>query len=202
MADSDKDQPGLIGSLFRPSVRWSIFALVATGIAIGVVGVVTFDYSLEASSTESFCISCHEMEDNAYATVKQTSHFHNSIGVRPTRSDCHLPKPFIPKMIRKIEAAREVWGHLTGIIDTPEKYAAHAPVMKAREVARLQANDSAECRNCHDVLQTDFNLQSAKARRYHQAMEHKQKTCIDCHKGIAHGPAQEVSGTNGEQGAS
>lgn len=108
MAESDKDETGLIGRLFRPSTRWSIFALVATGIFIGAIGVVTFDYSLAASSTETFCVSCHEMEDNPYATVKQTSHFHNKTGVRPTCSDCHVPKPFIPKMIRKIEAAREV----------------------------------------------------------------------------------------------
>lgn len=73
--------------------------------------------------------------------------------------------------------------------------------MKAREVARLRANDSAECRDCHDVIQTDFSLQSAKARRYHQAMEHKEKTCIDCHKGIAHGPAQAMNGASNDQDA-
>lgn len=195
MADSDKDRPGLWASLFRPSARWSVFTLLVTGAVLGLVGVIAFDYSMEATGTEEFCISCHEMEANAYASVKQTSHFHNQTGVRPTCADCHLPKPFVPKMIRKVEAAREVWGHWTGIIDTPEKYAAHAPAMKAREVARLKANDSAECRNCHDVIQTDFSLQSAKARRYHQALEHKDKTCIDCHKGIAHGPAQAMEDT-------
>ncbi len=188
MTNTDREKTGLLGQLFRPSARWSVLALLAIGVAIGVVGMVGFEASLKATNTETFCISCHEMEDNSYTMLKQTSHFHNRSGVRPTCSDCHVPRPFIPKMIRKIEAAREVWGHLTGIIDTPEKYAAHAPAMKDREVARLQANDSAECRNCHDVIQTDYSLQTAKARQYHQALEHNDKTCIDCHKGIAHTP--------------
>jgi cytochrome c-type protein NapC len=89
-------------------------------------------------------------------------------------------------MIRKVEAAREVWGTITGVIDTPEKYAAHAPEMKAREIKRLRANDSQECRNCHDAERMLLPMQSAKAQTYHKAMVSENKTCIDCHAGIAH----------------
>lgn len=188
MVESDRKKNGFIRRLLQPSARWSILALVAAGIAIGVIGMVGFDVSMKASNTETFCISCHEMYNNPYAMLQHTSHFHSRSGVRPTCSDCHVPRPFIPKMIRKIQAAREVWGHLTGIIDTPEKYAAHAPAMKHREVARMRANDSAECRVCHGAGHTDNRLQTSKARQYHQALEHKNKTCIDCHKGIAHTP--------------
>ena len=88
--------------------------------------------------------------------------------------------------MRKVEASREVWGSITGIIDTPEKYRAHTPVMKAREIARLQANDSRECRNCHDTAQMVPELQSKMAQRFHQPQRAKDKTCIDCHAGIAH----------------
>lgn len=184
--------PTFIKNLFRPSARWSIFTLLATGIVLGLVGVMGFEVSMKMSSTEEFCSgSCHEMYDNPYAALKTTTHFHNSSGVRPDCAACHIPKPFIPKMIRKIEAAREVWGHLTGAIDTPEKYAAHQPVMKAREIARLRANDSAECRNCHKVDHMAISMQSQKAQEYHQALERNEKTCIDCHQGIAH-PLKEA----------
>ena len=177
----------LIGALFRPSARWSVFSILCLGIVLTLVGIIGFEASMAYSSTEDFCSnSCHEMTEHPYATLKNTSHFHNGSGVRPDCAACHIPKPFIPKMIRKIEASREVWGHITGIIDTPEKYAAHVPAMKAREVARLRANDSAECRNCHDVEHMIPALQSAKARQYHQAMKQNGKTCIDCHQGIAH----------------
>jgi len=183
---SESKLKGLLNSLLSPSPSHSILALVAVGLVLGVVGVIAFEASLHASSTEKFCISCHEMEANPYAQLQKTSHFDNATGVRPTCSDCHVPKEFVPKMIRKIEAAREVWGNITGIIDTPEKYAAHAPAMKQREINRLKANDSQECRNCHDTQRWMTALQSAKAQQYHAAKELNGKTCIDCHAGIAH----------------
>ena len=161
-------------------------ALAGIGIAIGVIGVLVFNASLEATATEEFCISCHEMEANPYASIRKTSHFSNVSGVRPTCPDCHVPQEFLPKIMHKIKASREVWGTLTGIIDTPEKYRAHAPTMKQREIERLRANDSRECRNCHDTGQWLTALQSSKAQKYHQAIHLNRKTCIDCHAGIAH----------------
>ncbi len=172
--------------LRRPSATHSVLALVTIGLIVGVLGMIAFDATLHATNTEEFCISCHEMEANPYAQLRKTTHFNNASGVRPTCSDCHVPQEFVPKMIRKAEAAREVWGTMTGIIDTPEKYAAHAPVMKEREIARLQANDSQECRNCHETERMLTALQSAKAQKYHQAKRVNNKTCIDCHAGIAH----------------
>jgi len=172
--------------LFRPAARIPVIVLLGAGVIVGIVGVVGFNASLHATNTEAFCTSCHEMYSQPYQAVQQTAHFNNRSGVRPICSDCHVPHAFIPKMIRKVEAAREVWGHLTGMIDTPEKYAAHLEDMKAREIARLQANDSAPCRSCHDVERMDLAQQSEKARFYHGAMSEKNKTCIDCHQGIAH----------------
>ena len=170
----------------QPTAKYSVLLLTGVGVTVGVLGVLTFDATMEATSTEQFCVSCHEMSDNAGMMLEGTTHFKNTSGVRPTCSDCHLPHEFIPKMIRKVEASREVWGSITGIIDTPEKYAAHAPAMKKREIARLKANDSQECRNCHDTKQMLFEMQTAKAQEYHQAVEHAGKTCIDCHAGLTH----------------
>lgn len=186
--------PGrFIRSLFKPSARWSIAVLVAFGLLLGVLSSVAFNVSLHATNTESFCLSCHEMEENSYAMLKDTSHFQNKSGVRPVCADCHVPREFVPKMIRKIEAAREVWGHITGIIDTPEKYDTHAPVMKAREIARMRNNDSRECRNCHETAQMISSLQTLKAQEFHQSMQKNGKTCIDCHAGIAHTRAEVAS---------
>ena len=172
--------------LFRPSPTRSVFTLVAIGAVLGLAGVLTFEFSMTATSTEKFCTSCHEMADNPYRQLQKTSHYNNVTGVRPTCSDCHVPREFVPNMIRKVEAARDVWGTLLGTIDTPEKYAAHTPIMKAREIARLKANDSQECRNCHELDRMLMAAQSAKAQEYHQALQHRGKTCIDCHAGIAH----------------
>ncbi|MEH6587645.1 MAG: NapC/NirT family cytochrome c [Halioglobus sp.] len=159
--------------------------VLAAGIVLGIAGLLAFDVTMHATSTDKFCTSCHEMQIPA-AQLQKTSHFSNSSGVSAGCSDCHLPQEFFPKMVRKVEAAREVWGTITGIIDTPEKYIAHAPAMKAREIARLKANDSQECRNCHDAQRMLSVIQTSKAQRFHRALASNRKTCIDCHAGIAH----------------
>ena len=48
-------------------------------------------------------------------------------------------------------------------------------------------NDSLECRNCHQYDSMDLTRQSPRAGQIHQQyLGTGQKTCIDCHKGIAH----------------
>jgi cytochrome c-type protein NapC len=186
---NDRPRKRWFESLRRPSASLSVLTLLAVGILLGVAGVIAFDVSLHATSTEKFCISCHEMAtlpNSPYEQLKTTAHFSNRTGVTATCSDCHLPHEFVPKMIRKVEASREVWGHMTGIIDTPEKYAEHLPAMKAREIARLQANDSQECRNCHTPERMQPELQSKMAQRSHKPERMQGKSCIDCHAGIAH----------------
>jgi cytochrome c-type protein NapC len=181
----------LWGFLFSPTSKYSVATLLAGGLVVGVAGVIGFEYALHATSTEEFCTSCHEMADNPAMMLEGTTHFMNESGVRPTCSDCHVPKEFVPKMVRKIQASREVWGAITGKIDTAEKYAAHAPEMKAREIARLKANDSQECRNCHDVKQMDLAQQSKKAQSFHKVLATGKRTCIDCHAGLTHTPPEE-----------
>jgi cytochrome c-type protein NapC len=157
------------------------------------VGVVGFEYGMAATSNEKLCTSCHVMADNAALMLEGTTHFSNASGVRPTCSDCHIPEEFGPRMIRMIHASRWVWGNINGIIDTPEKYVAHAPKMKEREISRLRANDSQECRNCHDVKQMNSAQQSTKAQSFHKVLGTGKRTCIDCHAGLTHTPPEQVS---------
>ena len=59
--------------------------------------------------------------------------------------------------------------------------------MARNEWARLKANDSLECRNCHDLEYMDFTRQSTRGAEAHERfLATGEKTCIDCHKGIAH----------------
>jgi cytochrome c-type protein NapC len=51
----------------------------------------------------------------------------------------------------------------------------------------MKANDSLECRNCHSADSMDVTRQSPRAAAAHQRFLFTgEKTCIDCHKGIAH----------------
>jgi cytochrome c-type protein NapC len=51
----------------------------------------------------------------------------------------------------------------------------------------MKANDSLECRNCHSAAAMDFTKQTRRAAEIHaKFLVPGDKTCIDCHKGIAH----------------
>jgi cytochrome c-type protein NapC len=50
----------------------------------------------------------------------------------------------------------------------------------------MQETDSRECRNCHDFESMDYAAQGRRARDRHIDGMDAGKTCIDCHKGIAH----------------
>ena len=156
-------------------------------LVVGGGIVVAANATIHATSTEQFCSNaCHELRDNAAAEFKDTIHDKNRTGVRAACADCHIPREFVPMMIRKIEASREIWGHLTGYIDTKEKYEKARHAMAVREWTRMKKNDSQECRNCHTTAAMDPEKQSETARARHAKAKAEGTTCIDCHFGIAH----------------
>lgn len=155
-------------------------------VALGIVFWGGFNWALEATNTERFCISCHEMEDNVFQEYRNTIHYQNRTGVRATCPDCHVPKEWGPKMIRKIKASRELYGKVMGTIDTPEKFANERLRLAQNEWQRMKANNSQECRNCHNYEYFDYSVQGRRSNQMHQQGFAEGQTCIDCHKGIAH----------------
>lgn len=176
----------LFAKLRKPSIKYSLIGLISTGFLSGIFFWGGFNTAMEATNTLEFCISCHEMKDNVYQEYKKTIHYANRTGVRAVCSDCHVPKDWTHKMLRKIQASKEVWGKITGVIDTPVKFEAHRLVMAEREWARMKANDSRECRNCHSFDSMDTEKQKLRGSKMHKIAQEDKQTCIDCHKGIAH----------------
>ncbi len=89
--------------------------------------------------------------------------------MRATCPDCHVPHNWTDKIARKMQASKEVWGKIFGTINTREKFLDEAPELAEHEWARLKANDSLECRNCHGFDSMDLTRQSPRAREVHQA---------------------------------
>ncbi len=173
--------------LTRPSVHYSLGFLTIGGFLMGIVFWGGFNTAMEYTNTEEFCVGCHEMRENVFAELKTTIHYSNRSGVRAVCSDCHVPHDWTNKMARKMAASKEVWGKLFGTINTKEKFEAKRRELAEHEWARLKANDSLECRNCHNFDSMDFTRQSERASDQHSsALANGDKTCIDCHKGIAH----------------
>jgi len=159
------------------------------GVGFFVLGILFwggFHTGLEMTNTLEFCTTCHEMRDTVYQEYKETIHYSNRTGVRAICSDCHVPREWGPKMIRKAQASFEVWGKIVGTIDTKEKFEARRMTLATHEWDRMKASNSRECRNCHSFEAMSAELQKQTPYKKHMKAKEEGKTCIDCHKGIAH----------------
>ncbi len=183
-------------SLFKSLTarRVAFGATVGGAVVFMVIGVMlwgAFHWAMEATNTELFCINCHEMQDNVYVEYTGTVHDANRSGVKATCPDCHVPRPWVHKIVRKIKASKEIYHKIMGTVDTPEKFDEHRPTMARRVWKAMKSTDSRECRNCHDWDTMNPERQKPRARNQHIFAMENGNTCIDCHKGIAHKPVHK-----------
>ena len=184
------NKPGVLkrtwSFLKRPSAKYSLIGIATVSFFAGLIFWGGFNTGMEATNQLEFCIGCHEMRDNVYQEYKQTIHYSNRTGVRAICSDCHVPKDWGHKILRKIQASQEVWGKLTGYIDTREKFESHRMELATHEWDRMKASGSRECRNCHNFEAMSGVVQKQSVYNKHMKAKDEGQTCIDCHKGIAH----------------
>lgn len=183
--NTTQPKPGLISRALAVIKTRKFMVLAATFIA-GILFWGAFNTAMEFTNREEFCISCHEMQENVYTEYRNTIHYQNRTGVRATCPDCHVPKEWGHKMIRKLQASNEVLHKILGSIDTPEKFNAKRAQLAQHEWDRMKRTDSRECRNCHNFASMDYAEQNTRSSVTHQKAFSEGKTCIDCHKGIAH----------------
>lgn len=173
--------------------RWlrslNIFAVLGLALVAGVAGGLAlwggFNVVAAATSSNAFCTSCHEMAIPA-EQYEHSLHYTNVYGIRAQCADCHVPKPFVPRVVDMVFSLRDVWGHMTGIIDTPRKFQAHKLAMAQYTWREMEANNSMGCRSCHSFEAMDFaNQLPAAAAAMHPAML-AGMTCISCHRGVVH----------------
>ncbi|GGK74943.1 hypothetical protein GCM10007941_26290 [Amphritea balenae] len=168
---------------------------IAGAILFFVVGIIFwggFNTAMEATNTTEFCIGCHEMEDNVYQEYTPTIHYSNRTGVRAGCPDCHVPRPWVHKVVRKIQASNELLHKALGTIDTPEKFEEHRLRMAKNVWNQMKKTDSRECRNCHNFESMNPEFQKPRARKQHLSGFENGQTCIDCHKGIAHNSVRHM----------
>ena len=167
-------------------ITLSTLILLLVGVVAGIIFWGGFNTVLEMTNKTEFCITCHEMRDTVYVEYQDTIHYRNASGVRASCADCHVPRPWVHKVVRKIKATGELYHKAVGTIDTPEKFEQHRWVMANRVWDEMKATDSRECRNCHDFNNMDLSEQDRYASKRHSVAIDEGETCIDCHKGIAH----------------
>lgn len=175
------------GIIKKMRQRWklvlgSLIALFLFSVSVGISGA----YVLASTSTEEFCVSCHEMSYN-FAEYKGTIHDTNRTGVRAICTDCHVPHEPGPLVWAKIKATKDLYyTYISPSIETEAKFEAKRAHMAQNIWRQMKASDSQTCRSCHRADKMSVELQSPKTQARHAKAKVDGKTCIECHYGIAH----------------
>ncbi|NOR79833.1 MAG: Denitrification system component NirT [Methyloprofundus sp.] len=167
-------------------MRYKAFLIVFLTLLVGGTLITGFNVAVDKVDNLEFCVSCHYIRATIYQEYKQSRHYQNRTGVRAECDDCHVPKAFIPLALSKINAAKHIYHHLIGSINTPEKFEAKRLEMAQRVWKSMKETDSRECRSCHNESAMDLSMQKRRAKILHLNAEKNNETCIDCHKGITH----------------
>ena len=177
----------LYSSILRRKIIFgSTVGVAVFFMSIGVIYWGAFNTAMEETNNMEFCISCHEMENTVYQEYKETIHYKNRSGVRATCPDCHVPKEWEHKVVSKINASQEIFHKLIGSISTKEKFEDKRQTLATHVWDSMSKTNSRECRNCHNFDAMDNSAQTSRSALVHHHAQVRDKTCIDCHKGIAH----------------
>ncbi len=181
-----KSKRGMVSMWRQPKSRW-LLGIPLGGFLLfflGIIAWVGFDSFVAVTSTEDFCAgACHSMREYIKPEWAKSVHFKNRTGVRAVCSDCHVPKPWVPKMIAKVLAVKDLYHEIIGTMDTREEFEERRLLMAQRVWDKMKATDSRECRNCHNIAHMAYDQQLSFQ---HNTLQEMDRTRIDCHKGIAH----------------
>ncbi len=179
--------------LFTPSASVSVFWLLLIGLLAGAAATIGTRAMVHATGSVEFCGgACHSMREFTMPEYRQSVHFSNRTGVRAGCSDCHVPHDYPQILFYKAGAGlRDAIAEARGVISTKEKYEQQRWQMANRVWDEMRANNSANCRSCHDPAAMASDKQSEFARKMHDQFRQGKSTCIDCHKGVAHAEPEE-----------
>ncbi|MBF0273287.1 MAG: NapC/NirT family cytochrome c [Magnetococcales bacterium] len=186
----------LFNWLRTPSKK-ALGLILIVGFLAGSVFFIVFHFTMNATNSMSICVSCHEME-GVYQEYKESKHYNNRVGVRAYCADCHVPhgKTFgdwIDKFLAKLEiGSKDIYHHLIGTYPDKAAFEKARWHLAQNVINTLKRRDSKECRACHnyDAMQLDEQDKSA-SKKHKKAMESGDKTCVDCHTGVAHKMPEE-----------
>ena len=139
------------------------------------------------TNTEKFCTTCHEMRANVFEELKTTIHFTNRSGVRATCPDCHVPHEWTDKIARKMQASKEVWGQIFGTSTRARSFSTTGwswRCTSGRGSRRTTRSNAATA--TAPSRWTSPGKARAPSAAHQRFLFTGEKTCIDCHKGIAH----------------
>jgi predicted CXXCH cytochrome family protein len=155
-------------------------------------------WSASAGDQDAACLGCHE--DNTARNWEHALHMYNNLTC-VTCHDMHSEEDRVQvaatqdqvcETCHKVQKSG-IHGMERRKNRNPSCATCHNPHYHEDAQATLLATGSDGCRTCHDLARmAESRRVSDKAKRYHAAMDNTERTCVDCHEGIAHAPADSA----------
>ena len=149
-------------------------------ILLGILIVLTFKISIDYTSTNGFCQSCH-VHPQATTSWRLGPHYDNSSGVLIGCTDCHLPPSGTAYLTEKIKTGfRDLYAMIFTDTDHIDWEAKSSRENAANHVYK------ASCVSCHQNLYP--RTLSKKGEEAHLYYEQKSNMlrCINCHLETGH----------------
>lgn len=161
-------------------------SFIMGALVIGIISIPVVDQVDVYFSSNKFCASsCHEMESTVYKELQSSTHWTTSTGVRPSCADCHVSERLVPAMWDHFLGMKELIVHITSDVSKPGNFDKNYRVETANRVRlRMLANDSKNCRTCHDM--TAIKPKRKRGQKQHAEAIESKTTCIACHYDLVH----------------
>jgi len=155
-------------------------SLFLIGLGFGVLFSYLFVYTLNYTSTNEFCESCH-VHPHVTQSWKLSTHYDNKAGIIVNCVDCHLPPEGIDYVYAKtLTGLRDVYGLI--FKDSTEYNWGQKSQL---EFAKKHVYKSS-CIHCHtNLFPRQLSQKGGDAHVYYD--QHKETLrCINCHLGVGH----------------
>jgi len=164
-------------------------------VFLGVVFVALTNHLVNWSSSDKFCgAACHSMTW-ANAAYQKSPHYINSVGIRATCGDCHIPYDaghataveYIQLLLFKADrGAKDFWNEANKSIATKEAWEKRRPALRSTFQNYLTQHNYITCRGCHS-LQSFGGPRSQMKLVIHRGLGNADSyDCLQCHANIGH----------------
>jgi len=147
-----------------------VFGFLFTGALLGAAALYATHWGMRATSTTEFCVSCHSMEKPQKEWMG-SKHFSNKFDIQAGCADCHIPhdSDWNYAKTKVTTGLKDLFAEMRGGMPDKAAFEAKRGELAKQVWARMKADDSATCRQCHTPGAMDLFAQSEKAAERHRA---------------------------------
>ena len=164
----------------RTFFQEKILLVLFVGFALGLLALIGFNKSVEYTSTNESCGTCH-VHPHVFESWKLSVHYDNSSGIQVKCVDCHLPPKGDGYLVEKARLGiHDLYGYLFKDHES-FNWEAKSTVEQAQHFT-----SEASCIKCHaNLFPLTLSAEGQDAHLYY-SQNKEELRCINCHLHVGH----------------